>query len=357
MKAWVLREKGDIALLDTDKPKLQEGEVLIRVMAAGICGSDIPRIYETGAHRMPLIPGHEFSGVVEETGSGADKSRLGKRVTVCPKIPCGKCASCRAGRPDSCTDYDYTGSRRDGAFAEYVAVPADRILELPDNVSYEEGAMTEPFAVAVNAVRTALEGAGEAMAKDDPVAVCGSGTIGLMVAMLLREAGFQNIHMIGNKDSQRDKALSAGIASENFINSRSEDAAARLREKTGGVRLYFECVGRNESIEYGLEAAAPEGRLILIGNPASDMSFKRDTYWRILRKQLSLKGIWNSSFRQRAEEGAADDWHYALEKLEKGSIPLSSLITHRFGMDELYKGFHIMRDKTEDYTKVMMTAW
>ncbi len=369
-KAWVLHEIGDIRLEDVDIPVPAENEVLVNVKAVGICGSDVPRVYETGAHRMPLVPGHEFSGVVVKTGTKVSADLEGMRVAVSPKIPCRKCEMCAKGETDLCLNYDYTGSRRDGAFGEYVCVPVDNLIELVDNISFEEGAMIEPLAVAANAVRTGCAGIDPA---DDGVkiAVCGMGTIGLMVVMLLMDMGFSDIYVIGNKDSHRDKAIDLGILPENYCDMRTEDPVMWIKEKTNGVSVYFECVGSNESIRYGLEAGAPKSRQILVGNPRSDMSFSRNTYWEILRKQMRLIGIWNSSYRKALGAGSfgqdgcsvnikdsdtaqIDDWHYVLSRLEAGGIKPSKLITHRFALDELDKGLDIMRNKTEDYCKIMI---
>lgn len=357
MKAWVLKDIGDISLQDVEVPIPDEGWVRIRVEACGICGSDIPRIYETGAHNMPLICGHEFSGVVEALGKNVSPDWMGKRVAVFPKIACGKCRHCREHHPMLCTDYDYVGSRRNGAFAEYVTAPAANLLELPDNVGFDEAAMLEPFAVAANAVRTACYW-GYILDEDEPVAICGLGTIGLMVAALLLDEGHTNLYMIANKQTQIAKAKDFGISEDRICDSTKEDAAAWLNDMTGGgVTVYFECVGSKESVGYGMDTCAQNGKLILVGNPRSDMTFSRDTYWNILRKSLVIKGIWNSSFTQSEPEnkyGPTDDWHYALQVLAGGKAELSKLITHRFPIDELEKGFHIMRDKTEDYTKIMM---
>ena len=356
MKAWVLNKIGSITLEDTDMPKPGPAEVLISVKAAGICGSDIPRIFETGAHKMPLIPGHEFSGVVAGLGEEVDKKWLGKRVAIFPKIPCGKCRACAGGNPDMCTDYDYVGSRRNGAFAEYVTAPAANLIELPENVGTDTAAMTEPMAVAANAVRTGLKGLTSAKDKERAVAVCGLGTIGLMVVMFLKEAGFCNIYAIGNKESQRAKAAAFGITDEAFCNSKKEDAAGWLNLKTGGVSVFFECVGSNDSINTGIESTGAGGRLVLVGNPYSDMSFSRNTYWKILRNQLTVTGIWNSRFRQEIPENTEDldDWNYVIGKLRDGAISPEKLITHRLPVEDLNKGFFIMKDKTEDYTKILM---
>jgi len=305
---------------------------------------------------MPLIPGHEFSGVVESIGKNVSPSWLGKRVAVFPKIACGKCGECKNERPDMCQNYDYIGSRRDGAFAEYVTAPADNLIVLPDSVSFEEAAMLEPLAVAANAMRMGCFGMNTILMLDKPVAVCGLGTIGLMVVMLLKEAGFKNIYVIGNKDSQLKRAKALGIPEKNYCDSRSANVPEWLKESSKGeIVSFFECVGKNECINYGIEAAAPGGWLILVGNPQSDMNFTKDIWWKILRKQMAVYGIWNSSFRQEAyEDERNDDWNYVINRIKEGKIRPANLISHRFDLRDLEKGLHIMRDKTEDYCKVMI---
>ena len=357
-KAWVLGEVGEIDYEEVEIPIPKENEVRIRVKSAGVCGSDIPRIYETGAHNMPLIPGHEFSGVVDGIGKKVRPYWLGKRVAVFPKIACGKCPECREGLPEMCQNYDYIGSRRDGAFADYVTVPETNLLLIPDSVSFEEAAMLEPLAVAANAMRMGCYGMNTTLTLEKPVAVCGLGTIGLRVVMLLKEAGFKNIYVVGNKESQKRCAKALGIQEKHYCDSRNENVSEWLKDVTnGGVSSYFECVGRNECVNYGIEAAAPGGWMILVGNPHSDMTFSRDLYWKILRKQMSLYGIWNSSFRQEPfEDERVDDWNYVLKRVTDGRIRPADLISHRFVMEDFEKGLHIMRDKTEDYCKVMMST-
>lgn len=346
-KAWVLHDIGKISLEDVDIPVPKENEVRVRVMAAGICGSDIPRIYETGAHKMPLIPGHEFSGVVDEAGPGVDIGLVGKRVAVFPKIACGKCDMCLSGSPLQCRNYDYIGSRRDGAFAEYVTAPAGNLLEIPENVSFEEAAMLEPFAVAANAVRTGTKG----IDTDKPVAICGLGTIGLMVTMLMKNAGFSDIYVIGNKKGQKIRALELGIPEECYCDSTNNNPLKWLYDNTSGVCLYFECVGKNETISLGIETLNPDGRLILVGNPYSDMAFPRDIWWKILRNQITLSGIWNSSFSQKPPK---NDWNYALERISADDIHPSGLISHKLNLEALETGLLVMRDKKEDYCKIII---
>ena len=417
MKAWVLHGINEIRLETVELPALESGQALVAVKAAGICGSDIPRIYRTGAHRHPLIPGHEFSGVVESVGKETDSAWLGKRVGVFPLIPCGACGPCIKGQYEMCRNYGYLGSRRDGGFAEYVAVPAENLIELPDCVSFEEAAMLEPMAVAVHAVRRVLpeesraesgptgavnasgqtthgesrkpeqalpsetDGIGQSMNQpqtdavapqavggilpagtgvEETIVVFGLGTIGLLLTALLLERGKSRrksggsggrVLVIGNKDFQRQKILELGLSAEAYCDSRAQDAGRWILERTGGRGgdVIFECVGRNETLRQAVDSAAPAGRICLVGNPASDMALEREVYWKILRNQLTVTGTWNSSFSHKA----SDDWHYALERLSRKDLMPSRLISHRFSLEEMEKGLHIMRDKSEDYVKIM----
>lgn len=349
MRAYVLHDIDDFRTEEVPKPVPGAGEVLLAVKAAGICGSDIPRIYRTGTYSYPLIPGHEFSGVVVETGTGVDRAWQGRRAGVFPMIPCGQCAQCRKKKYELCRSYGYLGSRTAGGFADYVTVPAWNLLELPETVTFEAAAMMEPMAVAVHALRNS--GLTEGGWKNRTVAICGLGTIGLLLLMFILENGADRVFVIGNKDYQRVIAESIGISENRFCDVRNADADKWLVDKTGGdgVELYFDCVGSRETLLYGLRCTSPGGKIQLVGNPVSDMRVEKETYWKILRNQLTLSGSWNSSFTHSQE----DDWHYVLRKLTEGRIEPERLITHRYSFEELVKGFELMRDKSEEYVKVM----
>lgn len=345
MKAWVLHGIGDLRLEEVKQPVPGEGEVLVAVKAVGICGSDIPRIYRTGAHVHPLIPGHEFAGVVEQTGTGVDEKWLGKRVGVFPLIPCRECLPCRKKRYEMCRNYSYLGSRRDGGFAEYVAVPEENLMELPGQVSFEEAAMLEPMAVAVHAMRRVRP------ESTDMVAICGLGTIGALLLMFLKEAGVKHLLAIGNKDFQKQTALKLGLPDSCYCDSRTQDVGAWLREHTdgAGADVFFECVGKNETFSQAVDLTAPAGRVCLVGNPYSDMQLEKAVYWKILRNQLTVTGTWNSSFTHEAE----DDWNYVLGRLAQKRVAPTELISHRYPLENLEEGCLLMRDKTEDYLKIM----
>lgn len=347
MQAYVLKGVNDLQLKNVEMPKLAAGELLVKVKSCGICGSDIPRIYQTGAHIHPLIPGHEFAGEVVALGTETDEKWLDKRVGVFPLIPCGECVPCKNKQYELCRNYSYLGSRRNGGFAEYVAVPQENLIELPDEVTFETAAMLEPMAVAVHAMRRI------AVKATDTVAVCGMGTIGLLLLMFLREMGVTNIYVIGNKESQKKMSALAGVFEENFCDTRSCDCEKWLAYKTmnRGVDVFFECVGKNETIFQAINMTVPGGKVMLVGNPCSNIMLDKAVYWKILRNQLTLKGTWNSSFVHDKE----DDWHYVLQRLKEAKIKPEVLISHRFSPDDLKMGLEIMRDKTEDYGKIMVS--
>ena len=332
MKAWVLHGPDRLSLEERPIPAPGGGEVLVEVRAAGICGSDISRIFETGAHVHPLIPGHEFSGVVV---GGPEEALLGKRVGVFPLIPCGRCPQCEKRQYELCRSYQYLGSRRDGGFAEYAAVPRWNLIELPEGVTLELAAMLEPLSVAIHAIRRAGTTAA------DSAAVIGLGTIGLLAAGALRAMGVERLAVLGNKPFQRQMARRLGVPPECYY----EDPAC-LPE----CGVVLECVGKAETLAAALGAAEPGGRVVTVGNPAGEMRLSREDYWKILRKQLTVLGTWNSSFTHSPE----DDWHTALRLLE-GNAPLfEQIITHRLPLDALAEGLNVMRNRTEPSAKIMV---
>lgn len=330
MKAQVLHGIGDIRYEEIGKPQIKAGWVLVKVMAAGVCGSDIPRIYKTGAHIHPIIPGHELSGKVIDTFD-KESEWNGKRVGIFPLIPCGECPCCKKKMYEMCSNYNYLGSRCNGGFAEYVAVPEWNLIELPDNVSYEQAAMMEPMAVALHAVRRFN------IPDDASVCVIGLGTIGLLLTMFLKARGIQNVYVVGNKEMQKHFAVRLGIDEQHY-NADSIQAD-----------YVFECVGKNDTVNRAIEFAVSAGHIVLVGNPYSDMSMSKDTYWKILRKQLKLSGTWNSSYTD-AED---DDWHYVLKMLANEEIHPEMFITHKYPLQDIQTGMEIMRDKAQEYVKIM----
>lgn len=358
MKAYVLDGIGQLNIKDVEMPCIANDEVIISVKAAGICGSDIPRVYKTGTYHFPTIPGHEFSGIVEKAGDGASEW-LGKRVGVFPLIPCMECPQCRKMQYEMCSNYNYLGSRTDGGFAEYVKAPKWNLIELPKNVTFEQAAMLEPMAVSVHAARQAglISNSlsvglcnsndlcqNDTLNKKASICIIGLGTIGLSLLMMLISEGYENVYVVGNKDMQRDTAINIGLSESHYIDVDNFIIGEHIFD------VCFDCVGTNTVVNIVINSVAPKGKVVLVGNPASDMNIDKKTYWQILRKQITIFGTWNSSFTHNE----SDDWYFVLDKLASGAICPEKLISHRFPFDKLYTGMEIMRDKSEEYVKVMM---
>ncbi len=335
MKAYVLHAVGDLRYEETGRPECPEGWATVRVKAAGICSSDIPRIFLKGTYHFPTIPGHEFAGVVESVASAADASLVGRAVGVFPLIPCRRCDQCAAGHYEMCGHYDYLGSRRDGGFAELVAVPVWNLVPLPDGVPPTLAAMLEPLSVALHSVRRAAVQPGQS------VCVIGTGMIGLAAALWAKSLGAAMVDVVARNEAKLALAARVGATAVT-----PAEAAGRLYDAV------IEAVGSPSAISQAIQAAAPGGTVVLMGNPAGDISLPQDVYWRVLRKQLTLRGTWNSAY-----DGAApSDWTEAVEALRTNGEAIARLVTHTFAQDGLERGLAVMRDKTEPYCKIM-TTW
>lgn len=344
MKAYVLEQIGQLTYKDVPVPRLNADEVLVEVVNAGICGSDIPRVFKTGTYHFPTIPGHEFAGVVRQAAAEENKRLIGRKVGVFPLIPCMKCEQCKKKSYEMCQSYNYLGSRTDGGFAEYAAVPVWNLIELPLEVSFEDAAMLEPACVALHAIRqTDMTDIGSA-------AVYGCGTIGMLVLQWLASMGVKNLYAVGTREEQQ--RLLTGLVDCVFCNCHEKDPVNFIREQTDdtGVDIVFECVGVRDSVNNAISLARAGGQIVFVGNPAGDIELDKQVYWKILRKQLVIYGTWNSSFT-RAED---DDWHMTVRAIQEGKIHPSAQITQRFSFDMLHDGLKAMQDKAVFTNKVMI---
>lgn len=346
MKAYVLEGINQLEYKEINKPELSAGYVLVEVQAAGICGSDIPRIFTTGTYHFPTIPGHEFSGKVIEAFDETGASWIGKRVGVFPLIPCKECPPCQKEQYEMCNNYNYLGSRCDGGFAEYVAVPIWNLIELPKSVSFCEAAMLEPASVALHAVRR-LD-----LSEVSSVALFGLGTIGIIIAQWLHIFGVKTVIATGHSDKHGDVMKEVSSADYVYVDAHGRSVVDKIMELTNGtgVDAVLDCVANADSLSDALNVVKPAGQVVLVGNPKGDVPMDKNTYWKILRKQIRLTGTWNSSFAHSNE----DDWHMVLQECAKGKLHLKELITHSLPFDELYQGLEIMRDKKEYRNKVMI---
>lgn len=365
MKAYSLEEINRLECRDVPVPEPNEDEVLVRVRAAGICGSDIPRIFETGTYHFPTIPGHEFAGeVVSKEECGALSGAAGRRVGVFPLIPCMECEACKRKQYEMCRSYNYLGSRCDGGFAEYVKVPRWNLIDLPEAVSFEKAAMLEPASVALHAVRRLR------LDEVHSVALLGLGTIGIMIAEWLHIFGVEQL--FATCHSAEHGKLMQRVACERYMfwdtsfacaeDTTAEGSVRSVDQQVGaadkilawsdrrGVDAVIDCVGSSESLSDAITCVRPGGQILVVGNPKGDISLDKNTYWKILRKQITLNGTWNSSFTHEED----DDWHTVLRACADGSLNLRDLITHRLPFDQLEQGLRIMRDRTEFRNKVMI---
>lgn len=335
MKAYVLHHVNQLRYEEVPDPECPPGWALVRVKAAGICSSDIPRIFTKGTYHFPTIPGHEFSGIVEQVGSPEDQCWVGKPVGIFPLIPCRTCGQCLEKRYELCEHYDYIGSRRDGGFAELVAVPIWNLIALQGNVSYAEAAMLEPLAVALHAVKRGN------IREGDTVAVIGTGMIGFAAAQWAVLLGAGRVCVIGR--SEKKRALAQSLKNVEYFTPSMD---LPLFDVT------IEAVGTPSAINMAIQQTRPEGQVVLMGNPSGQIPLEQDVYWRILRKQIHLTGTWNSSYKSADKS----DWQEVCEAMESGKICVKPLISHCLCQEQLQTGLEIMRQHKEPYCKIM-TLW
>lgn len=335
MKAYSLYGVDDLKYEDVGYPECPSGWAIVKVKAAGICSSDIPRIFIKGTYHFPTIPGHEFSGIVDKVADDENNELVGKKVGVFPLIPCRKCTQCQQGQYEMCANYDYVGSRRDGGFAEYVAVPVWNLVELPDNASLTAVAMMEPLAVALHAMRQSK------MKTGNSVAIVGTGMIGFAAAQWALKLGAAKVVIVGRGESKRKIADAIRGVSYVLMNEIEEE-----------FDVVLEAVGSNAAIDKAISLVKPAGSLVLMGNPEGDITLTQNTYWRILRKQLHISGTWNSAY----ECGSSCDWSEVRDVIVNKEIEVESLISHCFKQIELKKGLQVMLNHEEPYCKIM-TVW
>jgi L-iditol 2-dehydrogenase len=342
MKAVNLYAPGDIRVEQVAVPKPGEGEVLVRVKAVGVCGSDVSRLMETGTYHFPTIPGHEFGGEVVELGPGVQDVSEGARVTVIPLIPCRECEYCLIGEYTLCRDYDYLGSRCDGAYAEYVKAPAKNLLVLPDDVDHEMAAMTDPISVALHAVKKL------GIQPGDRVAVFGVGPIGFFSVQWAKVLGAGEVIAVDIFPEKLEAVQSVGA--DHCINAKTSDAVEAIHALTGGkgVERSLEFAGSPVTQEQCIRATAALGTTVWGGISHQPLTLSEKAVDDILRKELVIAGAWNSSFAP-----FVSDWQNALTFMGQEKIVKGDVITHRLSLDELPGAFEMMLERKAYFNKVM----
>ena len=342
MKALVLEDVAKLVYKDVPDPIIKPGEVLLKIKACGICSSDIPRIFTTGTYHFPTVPGHEFSGEIIDCAPDVERSLIGKRAAVFPLLPCRECDSCKEEEYARCSNYNYFGSRCDGAFAEYISVPTWNLVLCSDNIPYTTAAMCEPASVAKHCADAGKIKPG------DTVTVIGTGTIGLMAALWVKSMGAKKVITIGIFDEYLDFAKTVGI--DCTVKSAKENALEDYLKLTdgNGADVVLECVGSQEAINNAIIYAKKGGRVVLTGNPYGDITFKKDIYWKILRNELTVTGTWNSSYKS-----TVNNWKETIAALENGSLDIAKLITQKFALKDYEEALATVRDPKKFSVKVM----
>ena len=287
MKAAVLYKPLDMRVEYVDIPSINPSEVLVRVKNVGICASDV-HYYLHGKIasfivEKPLILGHECSGEVVEVGEKVTGVEVGERVVIEPGFTCGSCEYCRSGRYNLCENVRFYGTPPyHGAFAEYVSAPAQNVYPMPNNMTYEEGAMIEPLAVGMMAAKRGR------VTVHDTVAIFGAGPIGLLSLQAVRSHGVIDTYAIDIIDYRLDYAQKLG-ASE-VINASKTDVIKQIMKLTQGkgVDVIIEASGSPKAIKQALEIIKPGGRIILVGYPLIEVPILID---KILAKELDILGV------------------------------------------------------------------
>jgi L-iditol 2-dehydrogenase len=344
MRAVRLFGIGDVRCVEVDVPQLQkDDDVIIKVKSCGVCGSDIPRVMAKGAYKYPITIGHEFAGQVVDAGDKVKNLEIGDRVSVMPLIPCGECDYCKVGQAVMCDNYEYYGSRIDGAMAEYIRVSASTILKLPLGVDYEMGSMTDPTSVALHAIRKLNTEPGQS------AVVFGLGAIGFLAVQWLKALGYTKVFAVDIFDEKLQ--LAARLGADYTVNGKRQDPIKFIKENTEnkGVDAAIELAGSKFTQAQAIDAVKKMGTVVYCGISYEDLNIPSGTLSKILRGELNIKGSWNSSIAPLP----INEWKSSLEFMKNGNIRPNPLITHRFRLEDCQKAFDMMYNKTEVFTKVL----
>jgi L-iditol 2-dehydrogenase len=344
MKTALLTGIRELEIREVPMPRLvSDTDVLIRIGATGICGSDVHYYLSGrigGAHaEHPFTVGHEAAGTVLEIGSRVTRLAPGDRVALEPAISCGSCDQCRAGRPNTCRHLSFLGfpGQAPGCLSEYVVVPERNCFRIAESTRLEQAALAEPVSIALYAVRNSIPMAGAC------IAVLGTGPIGLGVVMVAREGGAARIYAT---DEVPDRRAAARTAGADYVGdpTREEVVEAILDREPRELDAVFECCGEQDALDQGLQLLEPGGKLVIVGIPeARRISFDPDL---LRRKEIT-------AYYVRREINCVRP---ALDLIESGRIDVDFLVTHRFPLDRAEEAFDLLADYRDGVIKAMVCA-
>jgi L-iditol 2-dehydrogenase len=338
MKKIILASPGKFEVLEDKKPQLKSGnDVLVKVAAVGVCGSDI-HYFRQGAIgeqkiSYPFIIGHECSGIVEQVGNKVTKIKKDDRVAIDPAISCGICDQCLAGRRHTCRKLSFMGNplELNGCLQEYIIVPEESCYKLKDNIDLDNGAFIEPLTIGLQAVNFNKDG------KD--IAILGSGPIGISVLISQKAKLKECTFFVTDKiDSRLDFAKQKGAhwTANPVKNDIVKDI---LKEKPEGLDVVYECCGEQEALDQAVELLKPGGRLIIVGIPEKDIiSFPVHT---LRRKEITINNV------RRQNEKVED----AISLVSSGDIDLKGIVTHNYNFSDTQKAFELVNSYADNVIK------
>jgi len=345
MKASVLYGVEDLRYEDIQTPSAGPGEVVIRVKATGICGSDIPRVNGTAAHYYPIVLGHEFSGVVAEIGEGVTNVKAGDRVTAAPLIPCMICDDCQKGNYSLCKHYKFIGSSLFGSFGDYVKVPCANAVKFKENVSFIQGAVFEPATVALHGIKCAGYHGGES------VAILGGGTVGLFTMQWAKALGARRVIVFDISDSRLELAKTLGA--DECINTADSNFMKQAMSITNGkgYGFIFETAGQNATMNIAFELATNKASICFIGTSSRDLNFSWKLFENMNRKEFILTGSWMSY----SAPFPGDEWTMAADYFSTGKLKFDeSLVFKKFPMSQAAEAFKLFKIPGEVKGKIML---
>jgi L-iditol 2-dehydrogenase len=342
MKALLLSKYRSLEIAEMPTPAAGAGEVLIRVGACGICGSDVHGYDGSSGRRIPpIVMGHEAAGRIAAVGAGVTGLAEGDRVTFDSTIYCGACGYCKRGEVNLCDHRQVLGVScgdysRAGAFAEFVAVPARVVYKLPDSISFAEAAMLEAVAVAIHAVSLAD------IFAESTALVVGAGTIGVLILQALRAAGCRRV-FVSDVDATRLK-LAKELGATDVLLADKKDVVPEISQRTGGVGVdvAMEAVGRDETVNSAIASVRKGGTVVLVGNisPSATLPLQK-----VVTRQIRLQGSCAS----------AGEYPQAIALMATGAIRVKPLITAIAPLAEGPQWFERLYAREPNLLKVVLT--
>ncbi len=342
MYAAVLEAKSQITYREIPTPQPRAGQVLLRVRAASICGSDLHR-FTRGHKVMPLVLGHEAAGEIAAVGAGVPAELVGRGAAVIPLVPCFDCPQCAAGRYSACKRYSFIGSRQNGGYAEYVELPQRNALLLPEGLAFEAAALVEPSSVA----RHMLD-LGQFQPGQNAV-VLGAGSIGLMAVQWLRLLGAATVFCSDVAAANRQAALELGA--DVALDPRTQDVVQMVQAHTvAGADLVLETAGVPQTLLQTVRLVRPGGFVVLAGNQPPEQNLPLSWIEELERGEIHLRGC----FMSYSAPFPGHEWTDSLEMARAGKLNLAAMISHRFPLAQAAQVFEQMAAHQFDYRKILL---